>query len=709
MTFDARRLYELLPAIHRLRDAERAAQQAPPGDGPLAALLAAFAGELAILEDDLAQLYDDQFVETAAPWVLPYLGDLLGIRGLPDTTRLRPRAEVANTIGHRRRKGTAAVLEQLARDITGWPARAVEFFQLLATTQYMNHVRLENQSFLSVRRTGRPQLLDEPPARLRDEPELAHLGMTRLEHLGGPFERMAGERDLTHRVDVRRIASRRGRYNLPNVGVFLWRLRPHSRTASPAVQVDARRFLFHPLGCPVELFNLPVTEDEIAHLAEPANVPARITARALARTLAGPEQLDHHYGPSRSFAIATDGGTALVPRGDLVACELGDAGAGAWAHTPPPGKIAVDPVLGRIAFATPPGTPVVVTFHRGFAAELGGGEYERGHTFEDFGPVVRVGAGEALTTIAAGLAALGPDGGTVEITDNGRYQETLTLPFKRRIELRAAEKRHPTLLLGAPLVANLPAGAELSINGLLIARQPIRVTALLGRVSLRHTTLVPGRDVDGAGAPVDAGAASLEVAVRGVTLEIERSILGAVRMEAGGAARVSDSIVDANAETNAAFCGAAGIAAPGATLELRNATVIGQVYAEALSLAENTIFLAEGGAAAPPVRVRRRQEGCVRFSYVPIGSRVPRQHECQPGADEPIDRVRPVLESMRWSDAAYGQLSMRTPPEIRQGADDESEMGAFHDLYQPLREAHLATRLEEYLRFGLEVGIFHAT
>ena len=78
--------------------------------------------------------------------MLPYIGDLIGYRSLhpigPD--QLTPRAEVANTIGYRRRKGTASVLEQLARDVTGWNARAVEFFQLLATTQYMNHIRLTN-------------------------------------------------------------------------------------------------------------------------------------------------------------------------------------------------------------------------------------------------------------------------------------------------------------------------------------------------------------------------------------------------------------------------------------------------------------------------------------------------------------------------------------------------------------------------------------
>ena len=36
-------------------------------------------------------------------------------------------------------------------------------------------------------------------------------------------------------------------------------------------------------------------------------------------------------------------------------------------------------------------------------------------------------------------------------------------------------------------------------------------------------------------------------------------------------------------------------------------------------------------------------------------------------------------------------------------------MGAYHRLYAPQREANLRTRLDEYLRFGLEAGILYAT
>src|SRR5207253_3598132 len=132
----------LLPAVYRIRDEAEG--------GPLAELLEVIGDGTAVLEESLRQLYDDQFVETCAPWVLPYIGDLLGITGLPPEP-LSPRAEVAHTIAYRRRKGTASMLEQLAHDVTGLPARADESFELLAPTQYMNHVRLRTPAFVSVR------------------------------------------------------------------------------------------------------------------------------------------------------------------------------------------------------------------------------------------------------------------------------------------------------------------------------------------------------------------------------------------------------------------------------------------------------------------------------------------------------------------------------------------------------------------------------
>ena len=210
MRFDSQTLYNLLPAVYRIQDVKQG--------GVLRELLSVIAEQIVALEEDLDQLYDDQFIETCADWVVPYIGDLIGYR---DLHRVSPklgtsRAEVANTIGYRRRKGTAAMLEQLARDVTGWDAVVVEFFQYLATTQYLNHIRPHHRVSVDV---GRHEILAD---------------------INSPFDRLA------HTLDVRRIADRHGYYNIPNIGIFLWRLQSYPLSESPPVEVDARRFRFHP-------------------------------------------------------------------------------------------------------------------------------------------------------------------------------------------------------------------------------------------------------------------------------------------------------------------------------------------------------------------------------------------------------------------------------------------------------------------------------
>src|SRR5208337_353328 len=113
------RLYNLLPAVYRIRDSAQ-------GE-PLRALLSLIQEQYDAVEQDIAGLYENWFIETCAEWVVPYIGDLLAVRPLyaasPDT--FSARAYVANTLDFRRRKGTAAMLEQLALDVTGWPAHVV--------------------------------------------------------------------------------------------------------------------------------------------------------------------------------------------------------------------------------------------------------------------------------------------------------------------------------------------------------------------------------------------------------------------------------------------------------------------------------------------------------------------------------------------------------------------------------------------------------
>lgn len=248
MSWTTEELYELLPAVYRLRDAKL-------GE-PLRGLFAVLAEPARTVEDDIAELYENWFIETAAEWVVPYLGDLLGAKGVHDLrgSAFTQRARVANTLRYRRRKGTATMLEQLARDATGWNARALEMFELLGWTQHMHHIR--------------PQLLQSPD--LRDT--------NALELLNGPFERAA------HTVDVRRIERDRGRYNIPNVAIFLWRLQSYYLQGSSARAVTDPadgRYRFHPVGIDAPLLNRPRTEEDPAQLAEEVNVPGMLRRRPL--------------------------------------------------------------------------------------------------------------------------------------------------------------------------------------------------------------------------------------------------------------------------------------------------------------------------------------------------------------------------------------------------------------------------------------------
>jgi hypothetical protein len=673
--YAAERLYALLPAVYRQRDAELGY--------PLRDLVAVLAGQAEVVERDVARLYENWFIETCDEWVVPYIGDLIGVRGTPPGG-FSQRAEVAGTIGYRRRKGTAAMLEQLARDVTGWPARVVEYFELLATTQYLNHLR--------------PHNLRTPDLRRADP----------LELLGGPFETAA------HTAEVRRIPRRRGRYNIPNVGIFLWRLAAYPLSGVRAAAADATglRYTFNVLG-PREdvpgldepLFHHPVTETSPLHIAEEVNVPAPIRRRALH---AHPEI---EYGKGLSFLIEAKGLISGKPNDfrDVAAAEVIACDLTGWQRQPSDNEVAVDPVLGRIAFGQHlQPTEVRVSYHYGFSADLGGGEYERQASFTEVAGEVPIqvgtdsGAGQKAT-LSEALDAWGGNGSAViEIQDSRTYREAigiLTVPKDARLEIRGRNGARPALLLEADLRINGEENSEVELNGLLIADRSVRLRGLLERVKVQHCTLVPARNLgeDKRHLP------SLFVRAGRAELTIERSILGTIRTEPEVRVVLRDSILDATPpekaeiEPHAAFGGIGG--GEGGPLHISCCTVIGSIETRELTLAENSIFL-------NPVTAERRQGGCVRFCWVHPDSRVPRRFHCQP---EGPCGPSPRFISLRYGHPGYCQLALDVSDAIRRGADDESEMGVFSSLLHPQREDYLRMRLDEYLRAGLEAGIFYVT
>jgi hypothetical protein len=704
-SLSAERLYTLLPAVYRLRDADQ-------GE-PLRALLDAFAQEFAALADNVEQLYDDQFIETCAEWVTPYIGDLIGYRSLHGQVPqiASPRAEVANTIAFRRRKGTALMLEELAHDVTGWPAHAVEFFEQLATTQYMKHLRPHARA----------------TANLRDLRALL-LG-------GGAFNTIA------HTAEMRSPESGAGRYNIPNVGIFLWRLESLRLSTIPLTadpgDASGRKFRVNPLGADLRLFRRPQAEDDIAHLAEPINVPEPLAVRLMALAVrdvqasvapAPDERLDDDYGDGESLTLWRPGNPATaLPVSAIRICDLRDVldGGGnviAWNHetSVDAGVIGVDPERGRVLLGSAGDGPLLATFHYGAARKIGGGEYERSPEGDALAPQVTVANGGPLQPQLDAIAG----GGRLLVGDSLTYTQTPVFKVDDvlapgapglTVVVAARNGARPLIVAGGDVTLAIGARGRLVIDGFVFGQAPLRIAAAGDdeprELVLRDCTLVPGLALLPDGSADSPGAASLIVENPFAKVTLERCITGPLEVVADANVTLRDTVVDAGAPDNVAYAGdnTGGI---GAELTVTECTVIGKVHAKLLRLASNTIFFARlapapGEPWSAPIVVERRQEGCVRFSYVPAKSITPRRHRCVPDAAHPS--VVPHFTSLRYGDAGYTQLRHATDKAIRQGADDESEMGVLHALFQPQRETNLRIRLDEYLRFGLRAGVFYAT
>jgi hypothetical protein len=355
------RLYNLLPAIYRIRDEE--------GGGQLRALLAIIESEFNSIEGDIGDLYQNWFVETCADWVVPYLGDLLAVRDLsvasPRTYGQERRAYVANTLAYRQRKGTTPVLEQLAKDITGWGARASEALPLLATTQNLNHRRLNGM--VNLRRGKRP------------------------ERVGTPFEDL---RDgVAYTTELPRIRGDRGRYNSASVAIYLWRLSSYpiewgtAREIVPPPNVPGYYFAFDPVGNSAPLFNRPQTETELIQLATEINLPGILTRPTLKTALnSAPDSLEyrHYFGSQPAFQIQIAGTPEPIPPQSIQIGNLQWEDEN-WQLPPMPTdcdpvapQVIVDPESGRLALFTPDAPDRVrVIYAYGFSGDIGGGAYER--------------------------------------------------------------------------------------------------------------------------------------------------------------------------------------------------------------------------------------------------------------------------------------------------------------------------------------------
>ncbi len=357
-------LYQRLPEIYRIRDAE----QCPSGQ--LQAFLGAIEDAMAALHARTDAQYHDLFVEHCDDWVVAYLADLLGtsrLAGDPWTLR----ADVARTVFHRRRKGTLGAVESQVYALTGWAAHAVEMRERLAWNQHLNHQR--------------PDAGGVPPLTLRKDPRSAvRGGMASLRDpallslANGAFD------PLARVVDVKPPTLGMGGWNLPNLAVLLWRLQPFqlplarpmlraivavppaAGSAALAVRFDAQA-----QGEPWPLFNTHRlhADDDPPRLGSDDEVPGPIpTARLTDGTPAGraaqyvsvqtyDDPRDAHPGNAAVGLILHLPATPFLGQ----AWQFRGANLCAWeAGLAPPlraWEVVIDPQRGRMVFGVPDPAP----------------------------------------------------------------------------------------------------------------------------------------------------------------------------------------------------------------------------------------------------------------------------------------------------------------------------------------------------------------
>jgi photosystem II stability/assembly factor-like uncharacterized protein len=477
MTAD--RLYPLLPAIYRLRD--------DSAGEPLRALLAVLASELDVLETDIDALYDQWFIETCGEWVVPYIGDLLDVRELyVENARLATfgrqerRAFVANTLAYRRRKGTAPVLEQLTRDLTGWSARVVEVVDRLTTTTHLDHPR-PHSGWVDIRQANR------------------------ADQVGTPFEQLAA-----YTPEIRRATGGQGRYHRRQVNLFLWRLvtYPIGRSTARAVHPptgDPRCYTFDPTGGSFPLFNQPQPEIEITRLAAEINVPGKLRRMALADELQGRAEARQqgqslpqpsYFGEPNPpvLQVFINGQPRPIPTDEILITPLNPSGTGeqpwllpAVGDQFPTKVVAIDPEQGRLAFLdeTVP-SRVEVSYAYGFSGDVGSGPYEHadesGIPLEPSHPLLTWEIEQDHAATANPLAtAVAEWNGIVQAWEGLRRQSLvpvarLTLPAARIAAVP------PTQPLRPALQAGILKGLAVTVNG-----------------NTTQVSIAPGVAVDGQG------------------------------------------------------------------------------------------------------------------------------------------------------------------------------------------------------------------
>jgi hypothetical protein len=695
------RLLDLLPAIFRARDAEEALAIAgqygfvapdaadPDPQGPLTSLLAALEAQLSLLEAQVDNLYEDQFIETCAEWAIPYVGALVGARIVDTNDSTSARRQVADTVRNRRSKGTAGALARIGGAIMNAPAEAIEYREHLVVSL---------------------------------NPDFPGDGRAMSAAVNGPEGRRIGLSDYLGQRSVElRDMRERGRFAAPNLGVRVWSTPALAHQEVVPTRVVAgsepRRFRFSPLGSDLPLWRSPGSDRPSVTRLSLDEMPGPIPLRdAVDRPRDPNDRADAYYGADRSVAIFLNG--TLVPLADVCFCDLSDGtAAGTWNHRGSAselGRIRIDPRLGRFtlpaAMAGVQANALKVRYHYGMAAEAGGGGYADPLPLPPAAAVTAIGQNLTQAAAAASLAAAAGALAAVPLVriDYGgtiAAPAATALPPQSLIVIAAGNGVWPTLDLAQPWSFTGGGGSTLILAGLRLTGDSLAInTAGLAELVLIDCTLVPGVRLAADGSPASPGGVALNVAQAGCRVRLERCIVGAVRVEGTVRLTANDSIIDSASPNDAAIAGQGNVA--GGVLSAERSTFIGDVSLLAFDEVSNSLFLVRNGrtGVTPPVAAEQIQQGCVRYSALPPGSRAPRRYRCYPpeGASNPL---RPVAASLRYGEPAYATLVAASPREVLAGAEGGGEMGVMNRFSWHVRATALGRELPDWTPFSMVAGV----
>lgn len=730
----AEKLWETIPAIYRHEDG------IADEPGVLRAIVQVIAQQAAILRRSQDHLWNDQFIELCDEWAVPYIGDLVATRLLSALNKRGRRIDVAKTIYYRRRKGTPRILEELIADISGWEGKLVEQFQKLARAR---HGLDPHPVPLGGRYSG---TLPGGWADIRNQ---------RISELaGGAFE------EYFHTPDMRRNKGLDGRYAIPKIAFYLYRLRVFQATGiTPFSLGDGLRFTFDPSGRDIPLFSKSLRsfdadwDWEDWHSAFEWELPAPIPCRLLAHA-------EYSFGEEIIQSLVTGG--LSIPAADelrqlsglrfkneVTMTNILDTFTNkaeilnpvnfmpllALALVADCGKRVLLPDAGTILTNIKETSSIIVGFESP-ASTIVNTEF--------------ITAANLLSWSVASAKDLVID------AENGRFMFISTAVHRERPQVaysygfsaptgagnydRPSLKEALTVLRGGGAItaANLngspvqiddnktygPVADNLNIKEFIFQadnkmRPYLRLEAdwvLSSGANINSTLTLDGLWIGTAG---DVNAA---VILKG---NYECVTIRNCTLDPGGSKNAKNEnlfplmlVVDGFVET---LCIASSILGPVKLTAAGNIedicitdSILQSVGApvKALeigkgktSISRSTIFgqvdvhrlEATEVIITDITNVTDTQNGCFRFSAAPVMSRLPRPYESFLFTED----TNHWFTSRRFGDPGFAQLSSTAPEGVLSGAENGSETGAFSALLNPIKMDGLRAKVDEYMPFGL--------